>query len=66
MKRIIAMILVVVLALGIFAGCAKKDEDFAYIEKKGNMIVGITLFAPMNYEDENGDLVPVPWTNEEN
>ena len=33
------------------------DSDWAYIEGKGNMVVGITMFAPMNYEDENGDLV---------
>ncbi len=35
----------------------KADEsDWEYIQKKGKLIVGITLFAPMNYNDENGDL----------
>ncbi len=32
------------------------DSDWAYIQDKGKMIVGITMFAPMNYEDENNEL----------
>lgn len=36
---------------------ASADSDWSYIEGKGEMIVGITLFAPMNYEDENGELI---------
>ncbi len=35
----------------------KADEsDWEYIKKKGTLIVGITLFAPMNYNDKNGEL----------
>ncbi len=35
----------------------KADEsDWEYIQKKGTLVVGITLFAPMNYNDENGEL----------
>ena len=30
-----------------------EDSDWAYIEDKGEMIVGITMFAPMNYEEDN-------------
>ena len=33
------------------------DSDWSYIQGKGEMIVGITLFAPMNYEDDNGELI---------
>lgn len=36
---------------------ASADSDWSYIEGKGEMIVGITLFAPMNYEDESGELI---------
>lgn len=36
---------------------AAADSDWSYIEGKGEMIVGITLFAPMNYEDENNELI---------
>ncbi len=35
----------------------KADEsDWEYIKEKGTLIVGITLFAPMNYNDANGEL----------
>ena len=36
---------------------ATEDSDWAYIQEKGKMVVGITMFAPMNYEDETGELV---------
>ncbi len=29
------------------------ESDLAYIQEKGTMIVGYTLYAPMNYEDES-------------
>ncbi len=36
---------------------AETDSDYAYITGKGKMVIGITYFAPMNYENENGELV---------
>ncbi len=33
------------------------DSDFAYIAEDGKMIIGITYFEPMNYFDENNELV---------
>ncbi|MDO5409092.1 MAG: transporter substrate-binding domain-containing protein [Lachnospiraceae bacterium] len=39
------------------AGAGKEASDWAYIEDKGEMIIGITLFAPMNYEDKDGELI---------
>ena len=36
---------------------AAEDSDWAYIQEKGKMVVGITMFAPMNYQDETGELV---------
>ena len=36
---------------------ADANSDWAYIQKKGKMVVGITMFAPMNYTDESGELV---------
>ncbi len=35
---------------------ASGDSDWAYIEGKGKMTIGVTMFAPMNYE-ENGELI---------
>ncbi len=36
---------------------AEKDSDWAYIKDKGELIIGITYFAPMNYKNEEGKLV---------
>jgi len=49
------LILAVVMAVGMFAGCSVADSqsDLAYIQKKGTLVVGITEYAPMDYKDEN-------------
>ena len=55
MKKIIALIMVVCM-LFCFAGCGgveKKTEA----EKKETIVVGYTIYKPMNYLDENGDLI---------
>ena len=36
---------------------ADTDSDYKYIMDKGELVVGITYFAPMNYKDENGELI---------
>lgn len=33
------------------------EDDWAYIQDKGTMVIGITIYEPMNYYDENGKLV---------
>ena len=47
MKKLIAMLLVIAMVACLFAGCGKKDD--------GKIVVGITDFAPMDYQDENGE-----------
>ena len=71
-KKILAIVMSIVLVCGIvcaFAACgndAKPEDnapaadaasDIAYIKEKGEMVIGFTYFAPMNYEDENGELI---------
>lgn len=55
MKKIIAFVLTAVMVLG-FAGCSKKSSksDLDYIKDKGKIVVGITDFNPMDYEEEKG------------
>ena len=36
---------------------AAADGDVAYIKNKGTLIVGITDFAPMDYQNENGEWI---------
>ncbi len=65
MKRIVAVAMIAVLALSVFAltGCGKSgggDEktDWDYIEDKGKIIVGLDdTFAPMGFRDENNEIV---------
>ena len=33
------------------------ESDVAYIQDKGTLVVGITEFAPMDYQDENGEWI---------
>ncbi len=39
------------------AAAASEDSDWAYIQDKGEMVIGITLFAPMNYYDDKNEFV---------
>ena len=36
---------------------AADADDFAYITDKGTLTIGITIYDPMNYYDDNGKLV---------
>ena len=69
MKKIIALILSVIMLLSM-AACgtgantdvsseteskAAATTDLDYIKEKGKLVVGITVYEPMNYEDENGE-----------
>lgn len=36
---------------------AADDSDVAYIQGKGSLIVGITDFEPMDYQDANGEWI---------
>lgn len=61
-KKILAVVMSIVLVFGIvcaFASCGgdKTESDFEYIKEKGTMVIGITYFEPMNYMDDEGNLV---------
>lgn len=58
MKKLIALTLCLILALFLFAGCTKAGgSDIEYIKDKGTMVVGITVYPPMDYQDENGEWI---------
>ena len=56
MKKMIATMLAVLLAVGCLTGCGAQEaaSDLEYIQGKGKMIVGITEYEPMDYRDETG------------
>ena len=49
MKKWIALLLVAVLAVACFTGCKAEDKKV--------VVVGYTIYAPMNYMDESGNLI---------
>lgn len=58
MKRFLTLVLAVLMIAGCaisFASCGDQT-DFEKIKEKGEMVVGYTVYAPMNYYDANGDL----------
>ncbi len=59
MKRILTLTLAFVLVFCMVAGmasCGAQKGDLAAIEEKGYFVCGITVYAPMNYFDEDGNL----------
>lgn len=57
MKKIIAMLLVCVLAVSLLAGCGSSSKsDWDTIKDKGKMVIGMTIFEPMNYKTDDGEL----------
>ena len=59
MKKLIALLLAVMMVVGMAACGAKEtasESDLAYVQGKGTLVVGITDFAPMDYQ-ENGEWV---------
>lgn len=67
-KRILSLLCATTLSITALAGCEKttdigdtntkiSNSDWSYIENKGDFIIGITYFEPMNYLDkETGEL----------
>ena len=58
MKKLIAVILAFVFVLSLTAcGANEPASDIEYIADNGKIVVGITDFAPMDCEDENGEWI---------
>lgn len=69
MKKLLSLLLALFMVTGL-AACgaddpappaegddpAVVDGDLAYLTEKGTIVIGYTLYKPMNYEDENGEL----------
>ena len=50
MKKMLALVLAVMMTACLITGIAAAEEsDWDYISGKGKLVVGMTLFAPMNY-----------------
>ena len=56
MKKILSILLAAALIVCTFAACGNKktdtSSDLAYVKDKETLVIGITLFAPMDYYEE--------------
>ena len=57
MKKLLCMVLVLMMVFSAGAAMAESESDWAYIQGKGKLTIGITLVAPINYYDENNELI---------
>lgn len=58
MKKFVIVFLamiVVVTSIVCLTACNSNAKDFEYVTKKGNLIIGITIFEPMNYKENGTD-----------
>ena len=67
MKRILALILAMLMFTCLFAGCGSEEEgvdgkvdeidsELWSVQEKGKLAIGMTLYKPMNYKDDEGNL----------
>lgn len=63
MKKMVSLALALAMGLSLTACGSKNAEntettsDLAYVQDKGTLVVGITEFEPMDYQDENGNWI---------
>ena len=57
-RKVLCIALVLLMTVACFAGCKKENKsDKAYVQDKGVLVVGITDFAPMDYQDKDGNWI---------
>lgn len=69
-KALLALTLAIVMCFALLAGCGtannvsdtdvpdtngEAESDLAYVTENGKLIIGYTVYEPMNYTDENGE-----------
>ncbi len=59
MKKIIALVMAILMIATLFVGCGGVDpaKDLEKVQKDGKLKIGYTVYAPMNYTDDNGEFV---------
>lgn len=61
MKKGMAILCVCALLLALLSGCGAKEapagSDSEYVKEKGSLVIGITVFEPMDYQDASGEWI---------
>ncbi len=56
MKKLLGILLAGVMTMSMAACGEQSGTDMELVKENGKMVVGITIYEPMNYNDENGEL----------
>src|SRR5699024_10537739 len=60
MKKFTALLIAMLMVLA-FSACGQEasegESDLAYVQEKGTLIVGITEFEPMDYQNADGEWI---------
>ena len=56
MKKLASIIMAGIMCLSMASCGSKTASDKDYITENGKMVIGMTIYEPMNFEDENGEL----------
>lgn len=57
MKKLWSVLAAMAMLLAVLTGCGKTGSDWESVQKASVLKIGITLYEPMNYKDENGKLI---------
>ena len=55
MKKILALLLAVVMVAAMLASCGMNKSDLNRVNDAEKLVVGVTVYPPMDYLDENGE-----------
>lgn len=55
MKKIFALLLAVLMVATMLASCGMKKSDLENVKDAGKLVVGVTVYEPMDYLDENNE-----------
>lgn len=55
MKKIISLMLVAIMLLSILTSCGVSKSDLDAVKNAGKLVVGVTVYPPMDYLDDNGE-----------
>lgn len=59
-KKVLLVLLAMLLAVSFVAGCGNSEpvaqSELDAIKEKGSLVIGYTIYEPMNYTDEDGEL----------
>lgn len=57
-SKLFALMLAMLMLVSVLASCsASESSDLEYIKNKGTLVVGITEFEPMDYQDASGEWI---------